>query len=92
MVTDSVSAVTLAQYKRVNYVTQRLTHFLTVKGDPAVYGKVLWQRKIKSHKHCRPYNSVKTHDVLGNHMDVCRPELFKFVMSVILVTQSRDII
>ena len=92
MISDSVCAVSFAEYKGVYHVAQRLRHFLSVKGYPAVYGEVLRQRKIHSHQHRGPDYSVEAHDVLSHHVYVCGPELCEIVVRLVHVSQSGAII
>ena len=92
MVSDSVSTISLTKNKRVNNVAQRLGHLLSVECYPAVYSKMLRQWKIKCHKHCRPNDSVESHDILCYHVNVSRPELVKIIVLLVPETKCRNIV
>ena len=92
MITDSVSTVSFAENERVNNISKRFTHLFTVESNPTVNSKVLRKWFFKSHKHCRPDYSVKTHNILSNHMNISRPILFVIVILVILIAEGSYIV
>ena len=92
VIPDGICAVAVCQQERVNHVAQGLGHLLSVEGDPAVNCQMLRQRQIQRHQHCRPDNGVETHDVLGNHVDICRPVFVEVVVCAVLISQSADIV
>ena len=92
MIPDSVSTVSLAKNEWVNNIAQRLGHLLSVECYPTVYSKMLRQRKIKCHKHCRPNDSVESHDILCYHVNVSRPELVKIIVLLVPETKCGNIV
>ena len=53
---------------------------------------MLRQWKIKCHKHCRPNDSVESHDILCYHVNVSRPELVKIIVLLVPETKCRNIV
>ena len=92
MVTDSVCAVAFAQNERVNDIAERFAHLLSVKGYPAVNCKVLRERQVECHKHCGPDDSVETHDILCDHVDIGRPILVIVIVCAVLIAESCNIV
>ena len=50
------------------------------------------QRQIQCHQHSRPNNGMEPHDVLCNHVYICRPEFVEVVVCFVPVAQCRNIV
>ena len=55
---------------------------------------LLWKRKVKCHKENRPVNSVETHDIFSDKVQICRPVFLELpcAVSITIVSDSCDVV
>lgn len=60
---------------RVDGVIIGFAHLPAVAGvHESMREDLLWQRELRAEEHTRPDDTVEPHDILADHMHICRPE------------------
>ena len=89
----SVYTKAIRQCIRIQHISFGFTHFVRTEQKPWMPENFFRQRFSERHKKNRPVNRVKAHDILPNHMHICRPILLiQCPLLIHIVAKCRGVI